>query len=401
MSLLTVSEEEWQIAEQLMQDSLTKFPNKSFKIRRKDNEKLIHSFFCLITPSGPVLFAAARDKYQDEGYLGEGSRGKVKVLEARNGQVAAIKIEPELEAEETRETEIAILTRKGHIFGTFTRQLDERVEWLEGELTGEKIYSILLLHPGIDMHEGYMEGKEFSQRKLSEKQKLIAAIKIALEIKDLHDHNEIHRDLKEANIVMDQDPSNPDLISLKLVDYETAAVLPEGQDTIEKDPIGSLNYTAPEALEGIFSKASDMYAFGVICQNLKLSTSTMLDDDPKKRPNIDETLALLKATLLPLCASENEMNNLLQNGPKKPNYLVKKPPKQKIVEEPVEKENIKPTWGATKPTSAQNPEQRRGLFVSGVKREVREEGAVRRGGFLRSPEPHAAPSSNDGKKPKG
>ncbi len=349
MQLLSVSQREWEEAEKMMQEQLQKGVTSSFKLRRKDNDDLIHSFICLRTDEGPKLYAMARDKFEDEGYLGEGARKKVKVLESKDGDVKALTIEPELELDQTRDVEMAVMARKGHIFGTFTKKLEERVEFIDGEMTREKIYTVVEYHPGVDMHEGYMEEQELIQGKLNEKQSLLAAVKIAQEIKDHHDNREIHRDIKEPNIILDQDPDNPDLISATLIDYETVVILPEGHEVLEVGKVGSADYTAPEAEGAIYSFESDVYAFGMICQHLNIDTGKMLSENREDRPTIDEAILQLKEKLMQHCENEKEMDHLISSKPNTPGYRAKGIDRE-VKSESEEMEREKPHgtgWGAT------------------------------------------------------
>jgi tetratricopeptide (TPR) repeat protein len=91
----------------------------------------------------------------------------------------------------------------------------------------------------------------------------------------LHRRGVIHRDLKPSNVLMNR-PEGQDY-QVRVLDFGLS--LQEGERQAEDDTAGTLNYMAPEVLEGgAASIAADLYAGGVIAYEL-LTGSHPFDGD--------------------------------------------------------------------------------------------------------------------------
>ncbi|KAI8805560.1 kinase-like domain-containing protein [Cladochytrium replicatum] len=138
-------------------------------------------------------------------------------------------------------------------------------------------------------------------------------LQTALAVQHLHAHNVVHRDIKDENIILDEDAQ------IQLIDFGSAAIH-NPQRKFETFS-GTLDYAAPEVLTGhkYDGRPQDVWALGVLLYTLiykenpfynideiisrdlripfVLSQGSldlikyMLNRDVKRRPTIDEVLA--------------------------------------------------------------------------------------------------------------
>lgn len=79
----------------------------------------------------------------------------------------------------------------------------------------------------------------------------------------LHENNHIHRDIKSANILLDED------FTAKISDFGLARASAKFAQTVMTSRIvGTTAYMAPEALRGEITPKSDIYSFGVVLLEL-------------------------------------------------------------------------------------------------------------------------------------
>ncbi|CDH50850.1 serine threonine protein [Lichtheimia corymbifera JMRC:FSU:9682] len=95
---------------------------------------------------------------------------------------------------------------------------------------------------------------------------------IALAVRHLHDHKIVHRDIKDENVVLDQNGG------VRLIDFGSAAYLKGRRyDTF----VGTLDYAAPEILAGqtYEGPAQDIWALGILLYTLVYRENPFYDID--------------------------------------------------------------------------------------------------------------------------
>jgi serine/threonine protein kinase len=83
----------------------------------------------------------------------------------------------------------------------------------------------------------------------------------ARELQNLHYYNRIHRDIKFDNYVFDND-----LAKCKLVDFAFMAKVNGDDARSFNEAVFTPGFAAPEVFGGVYSKRSDIYAFGAMLQ---------------------------------------------------------------------------------------------------------------------------------------
>lgn len=139
----------------------------------------------------------------------------------------------------------------------------------------EQMYMVMQLCKGKELYEHlYKERRKFSE---DEVRCIIRALLRAVAF--LHSNFITHRDLKLENLLLE----NADVAtSLKLCDFGLSTRFKRGEK-LQKS-LGTIDYVAPEVLDGEYNEKCDLWSVGVICYELLTGTS------PFHAPTIDETM---------------------------------------------------------------------------------------------------------------
>ncbi|MCS5707665.1 protein kinase [Candidatus Berkiella cookevillensis] len=248
--------------------------------------------------------------------VGEGNFGKVKIIQARNRNNFAVKIEGRQKRGET-DPELAIMKTLNHFHGEAERLYGKI---FKGQYSHKKLYTVMDFHEGNELLRELYVGKtdETPHKNLTEEQKLLLAIRAAQAIQYLHAHKVIHADIKPANLMTRVDG---DVIVMAAIDFGFSMVLNEGQKVLQDTCKGSPLYCAPEILElnydnkgnpvsvkrakdpASYSFASDIFALGVMFKydfQLKMEDAfykKIMNTDPSQRPSMDELIEALYSEL--------------------------------------------------------------------------------------------------------
>jgi serine/threonine protein kinase len=209
----------------------------------------------------PVLSeGAVLGEYRLGQLLGKGATGKVFEATGPTGERVALKVlQRTLFAEHLIErfvVEVQLLRTLDHrgiakVHDTGTTIVDESpVRWMAMELI-----------EGITLEE-YSR-----QEKLDDEEKLRLLIQICDVVQYAHERGVIHRDLKPSNIMI-RDDGTPVLVDFGvalLIDLQGEA---SERLTLPGLPVGTLAYMSPEQTDGKATAQADVYALGVIFQEL-------------------------------------------------------------------------------------------------------------------------------------
>ncbi|KAK6170474.1 hypothetical protein SNE40_018860 [Patella caerulea] len=198
-----------------------------------------------------------KEKYEIGRKLGEGSFGKVYSATSRaTGKAWAIKSVNKEKAGSNGlkllEREVAILKRVKH---PNIIQLNEVIE------SNQKMYLVTEICDGGELND------VLKQSLFKESETKIIMTKLASAISYLHKHDIVHRDLKLENILLSQNPDDPeDKLHIKVTDFGLSVVKDGvGHDNMMQDVCGTPIYMAPEIIDNkTYSQMCDVWAMGVI-----------------------------------------------------------------------------------------------------------------------------------------
>lgn len=139
----------------------------------------------------------------------------------------------------------------------------------------EQMYMVMQLCKGKELYEHlYKERRKFAEEEV---RVIIRALLRAVAF--LHSNFITHRDLKLENLLLE----NADVpTSLKLCDFGLSTRFKRGEK-LQKS-LGTIDYVAPEVLDGEYNEKCDLWSIGVICYELLTGTS------PFHASTIDETM---------------------------------------------------------------------------------------------------------------
>lgn len=200
-------------------------------------------------------------------YIGEGAQGKVKIAQNRLGDNFIVKIMGVSKQADKKqyyqglEEIIAITTEltnysKGYAAREYTKEKPFISEAIQ-----EKVYSVSEYYTGVELY------KYITTSSLSEADRAYIAVKMALEVFQLHERGVIHNDLKPENTLYD-----PERGVVQLIDFDLANYFKEQDEYCISDLSwkGTPLYMAPEIQRFFGSKYSffsDLYALGVILKD--------------------------------------------------------------------------------------------------------------------------------------
>lgn len=282
MSKLVISDAEWEKAEQFFNNPL----NQDKKLCRKDDphyhkaDTSIHSFIKV----NDEIYALAANAY-----LGEGTFGKVKLGQNRNGDNVAVKIEGRGLRDESGNT-VKIMRMVGYYIGQFLRSFNREILFKD-EPTTQKLYTVTKLRKGRELYES-LAFDHYAQT-----QKMIVAIKSCLAVEKLHKKRIVHADIKPENFMV---TVNGHDIHIKTIDYDFSKIIPKGKPLFQDtEAMGTPEYVAPEIVYRYqYSFSSDIYALGMMFKNdlgfnfpiCKKMTSHV----PSQRPSMNEVIKDMK-----------------------------------------------------------------------------------------------------------
>lgn len=107
--------------------------------------------------------------------------------------------------------------------------------------------------------------KRLADGPLSDVQAALAGAEVAGTLGYVHSLGIVHRDVKPANILLDEPTAARSTFAAKLTDFGIARLLDSTRMTMEGMTIGTANYLSPEQAEaGPVGAASDLYSLGLV-----------------------------------------------------------------------------------------------------------------------------------------
>lgn len=211
-----------------------------------------------IPANGNVIRKNTRDlteEYEIEGQLGEGGYGKVYLARHKRMNLLramkVISIDSKTSEERTDE-EIELLKKLDHpnIIKLFEYFIDE-----------DNYYLITEYCNGGDLFDLIKKKQKFSE--LSAAYIMFQIFRALIYCHNTH--HLVHRDIKLENIVIFRKiNAEDDLYDIKLIDFGIAKIFNKCEKNKDKRIKGSLNYMAPEALQGNYDEKCDIWSCGVI-----------------------------------------------------------------------------------------------------------------------------------------
>ena len=211
------------------------------------------------------------DRYEILEKIGDGGMATVYKARCRVlDRYVAIKIlRPEYASDEefikkfNRESKAAASLSSQNIVGIYdvgTDKIDE-----------ESIYYIVM---------EYIDGTTLkdiidSKGKLSEDDAIDYSIQILRALKDAHDHNVVHRDIKPHNIMITKQGT------VKVTDFGIARASTSTTVTTTSDVLGSVHYISPEQARGGYTdNKTDIYSFGIVLYEMLTGNKPYDGDNP-------------------------------------------------------------------------------------------------------------------------
>ena len=198
---------------------------------------------------------ALTEEYEPLGQLGEGGYGQVYLVKHKKmNLLRAMKVIPiksKTSGEKTEE-EIELLKQLDH---------PNIVKLFEYFIYDDKYYLITEYCKGGDLFDLIKKKKKFSE--LSAAYIMFQIFRALIYCHNTH--HLVHRDIKPENIVVfRKNNAMEDLYDVKLIDFGISKIFNKVDKNINNRIKGSLNYIAPEVLEGKYNDKCDIWSCGVI-----------------------------------------------------------------------------------------------------------------------------------------
>jgi len=152
----------------------------------------------------------------------------------------------------------------------------------------------------------YISGNNLRHHGVDESQSLNSTIDLAIQLcqglAEAHRSGIVHRDIKAANIVVDEQNR------LRILDFGLASVVGNEELTKTGSTLGTVAYMSPEQVSGrVVDKRSDLFSFGVVLYEL------LTGQLPFKRDNDGATLqAIMQGQPDPLSRYRSDVPEILQ-----------------------------------------------------------------------------------------
>jgi len=275
-------------------------------------------------------------KYKIIQKLGQGGFGTVyKVLNKDNNNIYVIKKILKLNNKEEKKE----IKNETNILASINNEYI--VKYYESFSDDDSFNIVMEYCEGLDLRRFIDEHKK--KNKFLEKELIYQIISdICLGIKEIHNKNLIHRDLKPDNLFIGSD------FKIKIGDFGISKQLDIYND-YAKTPVGTLRYTAPEIIKGQkYNNKVDIWSLGCIIyelctlnlcfdsdnmitliskiieskhgeineniygRNLQILIDLLLEKDSQKRLNIDNIITIIKKDINKL-KFEKKIELFLQN----------------------------------------------------------------------------------------
>lgn len=285
-----VDASQWEELDKIISMIPAEEKNKTFEIKQADYPQLKHNFlFCgSLEKDEPICFVIGK-------VLGQGGGGLVSFLKSRDGKPAVMKDHSAMKEQITiHEIEFDCLKKMGML--------------IKGMHYPSDSISVMKYVPGETLHNYVRERKLLGlftiYKSFKEEKKIKLSLALVTALKNVLDNDIVHGDIAPQNILIQEDGYGQ--FSATIIDF--------GLSHMKQDPILDFKpyispyYGPPELRQAHslhnegdaqvypYSDKSDIYSLGIILKDLGVASSLikrMTDDDPEKRPDINEVLDIL------------------------------------------------------------------------------------------------------------
>ena len=220
-------------------------------------------------------------KYKIIKKLGEGGSGRVILVKSESdNKYYALK---EIIIRNETEYEINHIKKEAEILSLFNCK--NIVKYYDSFLDKDKFYILMEYCDGRNLRDFIninIKNPEYIDEDILSK----IIKQICLGLKEIHNKNIIHRDLRPENIFMNKN------MEIKIGDFGISKQFdPNKEYAITKNKKGKYEYMSPEILtKGIYNKKSDMYSLGCIIYELFHLSKYFIDKQYYEIKNIDSNI---------------------------------------------------------------------------------------------------------------